>query len=81
MRAIFHVQAPGGGANIRRGDLTERFSRCRFGGLILGGAYFRNFTVTKVNLGVKLNIFILKQIRSNGVYSHQAKYAEDLPPY
>ena len=33
------------GAYIRRGDLTEGFLRHRFGGLILGGAYFRNFTV------------------------------------
>ena len=69
------------GAYIWKGDLTEGFSRYRFGGLILGGAYFRDFTVIQVNLGVKLNLFILKQIRSNGVYSHQAKYAEDLPPY
>ena len=38
LRAIFHVQAPGG-AYIWRGDLTEGFSRYRFGGLILGGAY------------------------------------------
>ena len=28
-----------------RGDLTEGFLRYKFGGLILGGAYFRNFTV------------------------------------
>ena len=39
------------GAYIRRGDLTERFLRYRSGGLYLeglihGGAYFRNFTVT-----------------------------------
>ena len=33
------------GAYIRRGDLTEGFLRYRFGGLIFGGAYFRNFTV------------------------------------
>ena len=38
------------GAYIWRGDLTEGFLRYRFGGLyleglILGGAYFRNFTV------------------------------------
>ena len=33
------------GAYIWRGDLTEGFSRYRFGGLIFGGAYFRNFTV------------------------------------
>ena len=30
---------------IWRGDLTEGFLRYRFGGLIYGGAYFRNFTV------------------------------------
>ena len=40
----FQVQAPGG-AYIRRGDLTEGFLRYRFGGIIHGGAYFRNFTV------------------------------------
>ena len=40
----FHVQAPGG-AYIRRGDLTEGFLRYEFGGLIFGGAYFRNFMV------------------------------------
>ena len=34
------------GAYIWRGDLTEGFLRYRFGGLIFGGAYFRNFTVT-----------------------------------
>ena len=32
-------------AYIWRGDLTEMFLRYRFGGLIFGGAYFRNFTV------------------------------------
>ena len=32
-------------AYIWRGDLTEGFLRYRFGGLIFGGAYFRNFTV------------------------------------
>ena len=41
----FQVQAPRGGAYIRRGDLTEGFLRYDFGGLIHGGAYFRNFTV------------------------------------
>ena len=40
----FQVQAPRG-AYIRRGDLTEGFLRYDFGGLIQGGAYFRNFTV------------------------------------
>ena len=33
------------GAYIWRGDLTEDFLRYRFGALIFGGAYFRNFTV------------------------------------
>ena len=40
----FQEQAPGG-AYIWRGDLTEGFLRYEFGGLIFGGAYFRNFTV------------------------------------
>ena len=40
----FQVQAPRG-AYIGRGDLTEGFLRYEFGGLIHGGAYFRNFTV------------------------------------
>ena len=44
LRAIFQVQAPGGAYNWK-GDLTEGFSRYRFGGLIHGEAYFRNFTV------------------------------------
>ena len=34
------------GAYIWRGDFTEGFLRQRFGGLIFGGAYFRNFTVS-----------------------------------
>ena len=34
------------GAYIWRGDLTEGFLRYQFGGLIHGGAYFRNFTVS-----------------------------------
>ena len=33
------------GAYIWRGNLKEVFLRYRFGGLIHGGAYFRNFTV------------------------------------
>ena len=40
----FQVQAPQG-AYIQRGDLAEGFLRYDFGGLIFGGAYFRNFTV------------------------------------
>ena len=44
----FQVQAPGG-AYIWRGDLTEFFLRYQFGGLIFGGAYFRNFTIVSIN--------------------------------
>ena len=33
------------GAYIWRGNLTNGFLRYRFGGLIFGRAYFRNFTV------------------------------------
>ena len=36
LRAIFQIQA--------QGDLTEGFLRYWIGGLIFGGAYFRNFT-------------------------------------
>ena len=43
----FQVQAPRG-AYIWRGDLTEGFLRYDFGGLIHGGAYFRNFTVSSI---------------------------------
>ena len=37
------------GAYIWRGDLTEGFLRYQFGGLIFGGAYFQNFTVSVKN--------------------------------
>ena len=50
--ALFHLVFEGNfpisspqGAYIWRGDLTEGFLRYRFGGIIFGGAYFRNFTV------------------------------------
>ena len=43
LRAISKYKPPG--AYIWRGDLTEIFLRYEFGGLIHGGAYFRNFTV------------------------------------
>ena len=42
----FQVQALGA-AYIWRGDLTEGFLRYEFGGLIHGGAYFRNFSVKR----------------------------------
>ena len=48
----FQVQAPPGGAYIRRGNLTEGFLRYDFGGLIFGGAYFRNFMVFYYGLTV-----------------------------
>ena len=52
----FQVQAPRG-AYIRRGDLTEGFLRYDFGGLIFGGAYFRNFMVFLNNQNIKLVIY------------------------
>ena len=36
------------GAYIWRSDLTEGFLHYRFGGLIFGGAYFQNFTVSQI---------------------------------
>ena len=51
--ALFYVVFEGNfpstspwGAYIWRGDSTEGFLRYRFGGLIFGGAYFRNSTVS-----------------------------------
>ena len=41
---VFEGNFPSG-AYIWRGDLMEGFLHYRFGGLIFGGAYFRNFTV------------------------------------
>ena len=41
----FQVQAPRG-PYISSGDLTEGFLRYEFVGLIHGGAYFQNFTVS-----------------------------------
>ena len=40
----------GQGAYIWRGDLMEGFLHYRFGGVIFGGAYFRNFTVFDLNV-------------------------------
>ena len=42
----FQVPTPGGGGYIWMVDLTEGFLRYEFEGLIHGGAYFRNFSVT-----------------------------------
>ena len=43
LRAIFQVQAPR--CLYLEGRFNGGFLRYRFGGLIFGGAYFRNFTV------------------------------------
>ena len=48
------------GAYIWRGDLTEGFLRYRFGGLMFGGAYFRNFAV----LRSIYNLIIFNLLRS-----------------
>ena len=37
------------GSYIWRGDLMEDFLRYPFGGLIFGGAYFRNFTLYELD--------------------------------
>ena len=42
------------GAYIWRGNLTECFLRYQFGGLIHGGAYFRNFMVNSHYYGLLL---------------------------
>ena len=44
--ALFYFAFEGGGAYIWRGDLTEGFLGYECGGLIFGGAYFRNFRVS-----------------------------------
>ena len=52
----FQVQAPRG-AYIQRGNLTEGVLRYDFGGVIHGGAYFRNFTVYTFYTMKNINIF------------------------
>ena len=54
------------GAYIWRGDSTEGFLRCRFGGLIFGGAYFRNFTVVYVSSYVLPRERVTRITRSKG---------------
>ena len=48
------------GAYIRRGDLTEGFLRYRFGRLIHGGAYFRNFAVCYIWLILMYTCFLFR---------------------
>ena len=50
--ALFYCVFEGTYPSTRMGDLTERFLSYRFGGLYLeglihGGAYFQNFTVSR----------------------------------
>ena len=52
LRAISKYKPPG--AYIWRGDLTEGFLRYEFGGLIHGGAYFRNFTVGLLSVSKRI---------------------------
>ena len=59
----FQVQAPRG-VYIRRGDVTEGFLRYEFGGLIQGGACFRNFTVTQF-----LNLATNETQQTTGAYA------------
>jgi len=57
-----------GGAYILLGDLTEVFLRYEFGGLIFGGAYFRNFVVIVQFLSLLLfedtGISTIRQLRT-----------------
>ena len=57
------------GAYICWGDLTEGFLRYRLGGLIFGGAYFRNFMVIVQFLSLLLlfedtGISTIRQLRT-----------------
>ena len=45
------------GAYIWKGNLTEGFLRYRIEGLVFGGAYFRNFTVTEPEVNNCFSIF------------------------
>ena len=54
------------GAYIWRGHLTEGFLRHQFGGLIFGGAYFRNFTVSS-----HVKISPLLWLHNKSYHSHQ----------
>ena len=63
----FQEQAPG--VYIWSGDFTEGFLRYEFGGLIFGGAYFRNFTVFS-NLmiaKVQIQVFLKKRVVNESI--------------
>ena len=49
----FQLQVPGGGGLYLEGQFNGGFLRYEFGGLIFGGAYFRNFTVFHIHLSQK----------------------------
>ena len=59
-------------AYIWRGDLKEGFLRYRFGGLIHGGAYFRNFTV-------HCNVYVVTSLRVNSAKKLKKIESESQP--
>ena len=56
------------GTYIRRGDLLEGFLRYDFWGLLFGGAYFRNFTVSY--LAVIDTRHLCTRLRTDGIKKH-----------
>ena len=69
MRAIskYKPPPPGGGTYIWRGNLTEGFLHYEFGGLIHGGDYFQDFTVSFFWRGGEL-AFVGASVVSSGSY-------------
>ena len=63
------------GAYIWRGDLTDGFFCYRLGGLIFGGAYFRNFTVVLFGwtFAFKVSTNRLFSSCSNPLFQSEAK--------
>ena len=49
---------------IWKGDLTEAFLRYEFGGLIFGGAYFRNFTVCGFGVRIPALVWCARKVDS-----------------
>ena len=67
LRAVSKNKPPG--VYIWSGDFTEGFLRYEFGGLIFGGAYFRNFTVFS-NLmiaKVQIQVFLKKRVVNESI--------------
>ena len=68
----FQVQAPQG-AYIRRGDLTEGFSRYDFGGLIFGRAYtWRDLFSEFYGIIVCYSIFCGGQLSTSGLFQKKS---------